>query len=90
MPSDRKSPLTVALSEKERDELSHQLRCTQTLSGVARRIRIVLLQCEGYSNQEIAQRVGVGRSIVRKWIRRYLAHGIQGLQDQLRPGRPHK
>lgn len=90
MPSGRKSPLTVSLSEKEKDELDHQLRCTHTLSGIARRIRIVLLRAEGYSHQEIAERVGVGRSIVRKWIRRYLANRIRGLQDQPRPGRPHK
>ena len=90
MSSGRKSNFVVSLSEKEMAILHHECRCTHTLSGVARRIRIIVLRAEGHTQKEIAARVGVGRSIVRKWIERYLASGIQGLSDLSRPGRPHK
>jgi transposase len=90
MSSGHKSSFIASLSQKEMAILQHELRCTHTLNGVARRIRIVLLKSEGYSQTAIAVRVGVGRSIVRKWIQRYLASGIPGLMDLSRPGRPHK
>jgi len=40
------------------------------------------------TNKAIAHRLGVSAPTVGTWRSRYLEHGIQGLHDELRPGRP--
>jgi putative transposase len=52
------------------------------------RARIVLLADEGQSNTAISESVGLSRATVGKWRQRYLAQGIQGLYDELKPGGP--
>ena len=56
--------------------------------GLAARMRIVLLANEGVNNNEIAQRLGLSQATVGKWRRRFVARGVEGLHDDLRPGRP--
>jgi transposase len=48
----------------------------------------VLLAADGLPNAEIARQVGVSRPTVVGWRRRYLQHGISGLVDLDRSGRP--
>ena len=43
---------------------------------------------EGLTNAAVAKRVGVTPHTVGKWRRRFRAAGIEGLHDELRPGRP--
>ena len=52
------------------------------------RAKIVLLAAEGRSNPEISSAVGVSSSTVRRWKSSYRQHGIDGLHDEYRPGRP--
>lgn len=52
------------------------------------RERIVELDASGLTPQAIAQAVGVSPRTVRKWIERYKAEGIAGLQD--RSSRPKR
>ena len=48
-----------------------------------------MLDCaEGESNSSIAKRMGLSNATVGKWRRRYLEPGLEGLHDELRPGRP--
>jgi transposase len=64
-------------------------RLTQTAVGrVALRALMVLWRAEGFSTLEIAQRLDCHREVITPWIQRYLEHGIAGLYDQPRPGRP--
>ena len=74
------------------DEESHQLRrvagSRSLPHGVVQRAQIVLACAQGESNAAIAQRMGLNPMTVGKWRRRYLEHGLEGLHDQLRPGRP--
>ena len=50
--------------------------------------RIILASAEGLTNVAVAKRVGVTPHTVGKWRRRFRAAGIEGLHDELRPGRP--
>ena len=43
---------------------------------------------EGESHVAVASRLGISKMTVGKWRRRYLERGIEGLQDEERPGRP--
>ena len=82
-----KAPLTV--SSEEREQLESLVSSRSLPHGLVRRARIVLLAAEGITNRTIAQKVGVSAVTVGKWRKRYLQQGIQGLHDELRPGRPH-
>jgi transposase len=52
------------------------------------RVRIVLDAAHGYSNNAIARRQGVVVDTVRLWRGRYADHGLDGLKDRPRSGRP--
>lgn len=53
------------------------------------RAQMIVLACEGVAVAEIARRVGVAESCVRKWRRRMLQHPRLGaLRDRPRRGRP--
>ena len=52
------------------------------------RAQIVLMASDGVSNTAIAKKLGLSRPVVGLWRRRYLTQGLQGLHDELRPGRP--
>lgn len=50
----------------------------------------VLLSAQGQGVPEIAVRLARGRLYVVRWIRRFNAHGFEGLETRPRPGRPRK
>jgi transposase len=53
------------------------------------RARILLLAAEGVADSEIAERLGVGRSTVIAWRKRYRQEGLSGrLVDRHRRGHP--
>src|SRR5277367_5459070 len=52
------------------------------------RARVVLWSAEGVSNSEIAARLSWSKPTVGKWRQRFIEDRIQGLYDELRPGRP--
>jgi DNA-directed RNA polymerase specialized sigma24 family protein len=88
MSQGRKSPYLVDLNHEEKGRLEYLLRSTTIQAGLARRARMVLLRAEGLSLTEIAERVGVGRLVVRKWIKRFIKDRLKGLGDK--PGRGRK
>ena len=49
---------------------------------------MILASAEGLTNRAVAERVGASPQAVGKWRRRFLERGVQGLHDELRPGRP--
>jgi putative transposase len=51
-------------------------------------VRIVLLADAGVNNKEIASQIGLSQATVGKWRSRFLERGLEGLHDELRPGRP--
>ena len=48
----------------------------------SKRLRIVILACEGWTAPAIASAVGLSRRIVQRWVARYNAEGIDGLDDR--------
>lgn len=48
----------------------------------ARRLRIVILGSKGWTAPAIAMGVGLSRRICQRWVARYNAHGLAGLDDR--------
>jgi transposase len=57
-------------------------------SGHVERARIVLAVADGAGTSGAARLVGVSRPTVIKWRDRFAEHGIAGLDDETRSGRP--
>ena len=83
-------PSSVELSAAERVQLESWSRRRMSAQALALRSRIVLLAAEGLNNVEIARRLGIQRNTVAKWRSRFLAHRLDGLTDEPRPGQPRK
>ena len=83
-----KTSLSITLSSDDRRTLESQQRSTSVRAGLARRGRIILCIADGLPVVETARRVGISRRLVYKWVERFRAEGIDGLQDKPRPGRP--
>ncbi len=55
---------------------------------IVQRAQIVLACGAGETNTAIARRMGLTGMRVGKWRKRYRELGLEGLHDELRPGRP--
>ena len=78
----------VALNDDEKNQLLSIARSRALPHGIVRRAQIVLACAEGEANASIAKRMKLNKMTVGKWRRRYLERGLEGLHDELRPGRP--
>ena len=78
----------VVLSDEEREVLERWARRPKSAQALALRCRIVLAAADGESSKEIAGRLGCNRSTVGRWRGRFAAHGLDGLHDEPRPGKP--
>lgn len=78
----------LVLSEAEWEQLGALARSRSLPKGLVDRGQIVLWSAQGLTNKEIASRLGLSARTVGKWRKRYLEYGLQGLHDELRPGRP--
>src|SRR5690606_24671737 len=48
----------------------------------ARRLRVVILAAEGWTAPAVAMAVGLSRRICQRWVARYNADGLAGLDDR--------
>ena len=55
---------------------------------VAKRLQAVVLNSEGRTSGELAEILKAPRSKVSEWLSRYQAHGVEGLLEGYRCGRP--
>jgi transposase len=55
---------------------------------VAKRLQAVILNSEGHSSGELARILKAPRSKVSEWLARYQSHGVEGLLEGQRSGRP--
>jgi putative transposase len=78
----------ICCTDEERKQLESYVRSRSLPSGLGRRFRIILFAADGFGNKEISEKVGLSRSSVGKWRKRYSEKGLEGLHDELRPGRP--
>ena len=78
----------LVLSEDEQSQLASLSRSRSIPAVLVARARIVLAAAGGEPNSEIAKRLGLTRATVGKWRARFLEQRINGLHDELRPGKP--
>jgi transposase len=57
---------------------------------IARRILSIANALDGMSRDEAPQSAGMDRQTLRDWVIRYNEHGLDGLADRERDGRPPK
>src|SRR6516165_5267200 len=55
---------------------------------VGKRLQAVLLNSQGRTSGELAEVLQAPRSKVSEWLARYQAHGVEGLLEGQRSGRP--
>lgn len=79
---------SITVSEADRRELERLQRCPSAPAGLTRRARAVLLMAQGVAGVEIAQRTGYTVVQVSRLRRRFAEHGVPGLGDRPRSGRP--
>jgi transposase len=79
---------SVELSDEERAQLTAWTRRATSANALAMRSRIVLAAADGLGNTAVAAKVGVEVGTARRWRNRFLAHRLEGLLDEPRPGRP--
>src|SRR3982750_605035 len=77
-----------ALSEEERETLGQMARSRTLGAGLVRRAQIVLQALEGLKAPEISARMDLCGATVRHWLKRFNARGLQGLEEDVRSGRP--
>jgi len=78
----------LILDSELREQLESLANSRSLPAGLVRRAKIVLLCATGKNNVEVAQQLETTKVTVGLWRRRFLAHGVSGLYDELRPGRP--
>jgi len=78
----------LILSEAELAELTSIARSRSMPATLTQRAQIVLACVAGNADSLVAQHFRVRRATVGRWRRRYVQHRLQGLCDELRPGRP--
>jgi putative transposase len=78
----------LSLTDEDRKQLESYVRSRSIPSGLSTRFKIILLAADGMENKKISEKVGLSRASVGKWRKRYFENGLQGLHDELRPGRP--
>jgi transposase len=75
-----------ALSKKEHESLKRGAR--REVGRVSERMHAVLLSSRGYDVGQIASILEYDEATVRRWLERFEAEGLEGLQDRPRSGRP--
>ena len=84
----RCSPFVVRLSSEEHAVLVSRASSRTAPHAQVVRARIVLLAADGARNIDIADTVGMCVDVVSRWRKRFCEHGLQGLKDLPRSGRP--
>src|SRR5882672_5326273 len=84
--ANRVRPITVR--EADRRELERLQRSPSAPAGLTRRARAVLLMAQGVAGVEIAERTGYTVVQISRLRRRFAEHGVPGLHDRPRSGRP--
>jgi transposase len=80
----------IALTIEEKRELESLANSRTASYRKVQRARLVLLAEQGMANTAIAQEVGLPRSRVIQWRKRFIGERVAGLEDRPRPGKPRQ
>ncbi len=82
----------LRLTDDERQSLESLARAHSTPQALAFRCRLILRVAapDAPPNLRVAADMHCHRQTVRLWRTRYREHGLAGLQDAPRPGRPRR
>ena len=82
----------LRLTDDERQGLEALARAHSTPQALAFRCRLIVRVAapEEPTNRRVAADMHCHRQTVSLWRTRYLQHGLAGLQDAPRPGRPRR
>lgn len=80
----------IVLNQDENKQLLSLAQSRSLPHGLVQRAQIVLACAEGEPGSAIAARLRLNKNTVAKWRKRYLEHGLEGLHDELRAGRPRR
>ena len=78
----------LVLGDDEVQQLQSIASSRSLSHSIVQRAQIVLACGAGETNTAIAKRMGLTGMTVGKWRKRYRALGLEGLHDELKPGRP--
>lgn len=78
----------LVLEASEQAQLISIARSRSVPAALVLRARIVLACAAGESSSAVARRFELRNSTVGKWRGRFVKHRINGLYDEIRPGRP--
>src|SRR3954462_3734294 len=76
----------VMLSEEQAAELRGVVNSRDVPAVVATRARIVLWMAEGRGRKDVAELAGVSLPTVDRWVDRFAARGVAGLEEHKRGG----
>jgi len=85
-----RSPFVIVLTAVEEAVLSARTRSGRSEHRDVVWARIVLAAAAGAANAVIAADLGISLDTARKWRKRFAAHGLPGLDDLPRRGRPRR
>ena len=80
----------IRLSPEEHRALQQYVRSGTTEQRLVERARVILLASEGQSTEQIAQALHTRPARVSKWRQRFAQHGLAGLEDSARSGKPRQ
>jgi transposase len=76
------------LTDEEQGQLEELRRSRTAEARQVERARIIWEASQGERVPVIAKRLRVGQDTVREWLKRFNAHGLEGLKDKPRTGAP--
>ena len=82
------TPIPIKLAPEQRQVLETWCRGHNMPHKLVFRADIILRAAEGIPHRRIAQELRTSRPTVIHWCHAFKEHGVDGLQDIQRPGRP--
>ena len=76
------------LTVEERKEIERLAHARAASARAVERARIIEAAAQGERVSAIARKLRLGTDTVRLWLKRFNAHGPEGLRDEPRAGRP--
>jgi transposase len=80
----------ITVEGENQQELEKWIHSQKIERRLLERARIILLASQGKSNKVIAELLQTREATVSKWRNRFILHGLKGLQDKLRSGKPRE